>query len=97
MWQIINLNNWKRRINGKSDEIYTQEDFWKEIYPDDIRRPLHDCFLCEYESQFGEVEQCIHTKPDWEKIKTTEEAEKEAFYAWGNIGIEKRGFEVWGK
>lgn len=97
MWSVISITNSIRRINGERDEVYTQEDFWREIHPDDIKRPLHDCFLCEYESQFGEVEKCIHTKPDWKKIKTTEEAEKAAFYTWGNIGIEKRGFEVWEK
>lgn len=97
MWQIIALNNSIRRINGELNEVYTQEDFLGKIYPDDVRRLLHDCFLCEYESQFGEVEECIHTKPNWEAIKTTEEAEKQALYARNNIGIEKRGFEVWGK
>lgn len=92
MWDTIALINF---IRGKNDKrnIYTLNDYWANAKD----KPLNGCYLCEYESQFGEVEECIHTKPNWEAIKTTEEAEKQALYARDNIGIEKRGFEVWGK
>ena len=92
MWDTIALINF---IRGKNDKrnIYTLNDYWANAKD----KPLNGCYLCEYESQFGEVEECIHTKPNWETIKTTEEAEKQALYARDNIGIEKRGFEVWEK
>ena len=92
MWDTMALINF---IRGKNDKrnIYTLNDYWANAKD----KPLNGCYLCEYESQFGEVEECIHTKPNWEAIKTTEEAEKQALYARDNIGIEKRGFEIWGK
>lgn len=97
MWEGIALCNWVRDVKGKSEEIYTADEYWNKKHKRGFKKPLNGCYLCEYESQFGEVEECIHTKPNWETIQTTEEAEKQALYARDNIGIEKRGFEVWGK
>lgn len=98
MWSVIWFVNVCRGFKDKNN-VFTSDEYWKtdEYWANDARKPLNRCFLCEYESQFGEVEECIHTKPNWEIIKTTEEAEKQASYAMDNIGIEKRGFEVWGK
>lgn len=98
MWSVIWFINVCRGFKDKNN-VFTSDEYWKtdEYWANDARKPLNRCFLCEYESQFGEVEECIHTKPNWETIKTTEEAEKQASYAMDNIGIEKRGFEVWGR
>lgn len=73
MWEDIALCNWVRDFKGKNKEIYTADEYWNKMHKRGIKKPLNGCYLCEYESQFGEVEECIHTKPNWETIKTTEE------------------------
>ena len=87
VWEAVAEIN-RLNANFGINEVYTEEDYFKTKN----FRPFNGCWLCEYETQFGEVESCRHSKPHWEEAKSPIEAVTEAEYLLEHPGEDERGF-----